>query len=299
MSKPLFLIAGVAGLMMLLSPPPPHPISYPHDATYLRAKADVHEFCEADFAALCGPEQLEAMKPPRRLTTVLMDVSVVDETAGDHAPGPEAARLGLGGPKEEGCLRANYEALSKPCAASIALLDEAAAELPRKPRGPCPVMVGMALLGLLVFLGIVRKVRAKKRLVKKILDAIRSDADLKALVEAKAEAALPEPCTCGGRKCLKAALCAALVAVVLSFLVGPATVFFSAAFAAVVSKVVRSCATCCRAAKVADAPPDYEAVVEAPDAVAVDPAAAKVAADAALKDASAPPAEKPLEQPLL
>mmetsp|Transcript_20483 Transcript_20483/g.67649 ORF Transcript_20483/g.67649 Transcript_20483/m.67649 type:complete len:836 (-) Transcript_20483:807-3314(-) len=97
MSKPLFLIAAVAGLMMLLSPPPPHPISYPHDATYLRAKADVHEFCEADFAALCGPEQLEAMKPPRRLTTVLMDVSVVDETAGDHAPGPEAARLGLGG----------------------------------------------------------------------------------------------------------------------------------------------------------------------------------------------------------
>ena len=135
--------------------------------------------------------------------------------------------------------------------------------------------------------------------IKKYHPSAIHEADLKALVEAKAEAALPEPCKCGGRKCLKAALCAALVAVVLSFLVGPATVFFSAAFAGVVSKVVRSCAKCCCAAKVADAPPDYEAVVEAPDAVAVDPAAAKVAADAALKEASAPPAEKPLEQPLL
>ena len=40
-----------------------------------------------------------APPPPRRLTTVLMDVSVVEEAAGEHGPGPDKAHMGIGGPK--------------------------------------------------------------------------------------------------------------------------------------------------------------------------------------------------------
>jgi len=267
--------------------------------------ADVHEFCFEDFGALCA---FDAPAPSalRRLTTVLMDVEVVDETVGEHGPAPDAARLNLGGPREDECLRANYADLSRPCAASVAFLDGAYADLAVPvggPRGPCPfVLGGLGVLVLLCLAG--RNMRAKNRAVRGVLDAVRADSALLEALAAKG-VAVPEPCQCGGKKCVRAFLGAALFASLLSLLFGPATTLFSALFAAAASSAVKACAKCCAPAAAADEPPAYAAVVadEAPD----DAAAAKVQKDAAAakvqKDAAAAvvdvTAAASLEKPLL
>lgn len=296
--KFLTVVAFVSGVIWMMAPPPPHPHPFPADSTYLRALADVHEFCEADFAALCAVgEQPEAPSALRRLTTVLMDMEVVDETAGEHGPGPEAEPLRLGGPREDNCLRENFDALSQPCAASVALLDGAAADLPARPRGPCPlVFLGLAAVVFLVLVG--RKMRAKKRAVRAVLDAIRADPKLAAAVEATG-VAVPAPCACNGRACCRTFLGAALFAGVLSLVFGPATTLASALFAAAASK----CLACCRRAPPADdAPPAYAAVVA--DEAPADAADAKIAADAkasldAAKAADAEVVKDDLEKPLL
>ena len=101
---------------------------------------------------------------------------------------------------EIGARRLRYEALSEACAAAIALVDDAAPEDHHR-HGVCPVLLGLAVFGVVAFLCLARKVRNKKRAVRAIFAAIRSDDVLKATVEAKAGVPVPEPCNCAcGRR---------------------------------------------------------------------------------------------------
>ena len=153
---------------------------------------------------------------------------------------------------EIGARRLRYEALSEACAAAIALVDDAAPEDHHR-HGVCPVLLGLAVFGVVAFLCLARKVRNKKRAVRAIFAAIRSDDVLKATVEAKAGVPVPEPCNCAGGRRLSVAF---LVALCLSLLVGPPTVVVSALLAAAVSGCLKACR-----GRATVAPPDYEAVV--------------------------------------
>ena len=118
----------------------------------------------------------------------------VDADAEAHGPSRHAAPLRLGRYRDM-CIRAHYDELSTECKAAVALVDDAAEAMPHH-HGMCPVMLSLflgALVGI-VFLG--RKIRAKKQIMKKILEAIRADTQLQALVEAKAGVSVPAPCQC-------------------------------------------------------------------------------------------------------
>lgn len=242
---------AAAGLMILTAPRPPPP--FPVDGAYLRALADVHDFCAEDFDAFCGAGvavQEEEPVPARRLATMFLQLDVIDAEEGSHGPGKNRAPLRLGR-REDYCLRANYKALSQECAASIALVDDAAVK--PKHHGVCPFMLGLVIFTLIVFLCAARKVRAKKRAARAIFEAIRSDETLKATVEAKSGVSIPEPCNC---QCGRRACKAIVIAVCLSLLVGPATVVVSALVAAAVTGCVKSC----KRTSAEVAPPAYEEV---------------------------------------
>jgi len=295
MTKFLFTTAGVAAVLTLLSggrryapaplfgqprarprtdprparpplrttrlPPARRQRPFPADGAYLRALADVHDYCPDDYMRLCtkaGTEMEDAPKglqvQARRLATLLIDVRAVDADAEDHGPSHHAAPLRLGRGRDT-CLRANFDALSTECQAAVALVDEAAEAMP-KHHGACPVMVSLffgALLGL-VFLG--RKVRAKKAVMAKVLEAIRADTQLQALVEAKAGVEVPAPCQCKGGRLLGAAA----FAVVLSMLVGAPTVIFASLLSAACCKCCKCCRRCCGPKAGGGAPADYAAL---------------------------------------
>ena len=243
-------------------PPARRQRPFPADGAYLRALADVLDYCPDDYMRLCtkagtemedAPEGLQVQA--RRLATLLIDVRAVDADAEDHGPSHHAAPLRLGRGRDM-CIRANFDALSTECQAAVALVDEAAEAMP-KHHGACPVMVSLffgALLGM-VFLG--RKVRAKKAVMAKVLEAIRADTQLQALVEAKAGVSVPAPCQCKGGRLLGAAA----FAVVLSMLVGAPTVVFASLFSAACCKCCKCCRKCCGPKADGDAPPaDYAAL---------------------------------------
>lgn len=241
------LVAACASFLMLLAP---RPFVFPEDGAYLRALADVHDFCPADFDRLCGAGLEEQVPVTRRLATLFMEVAVVDPEEGDHAPSRKRAPLRLGG-REDFCLRSNYADLSAECASAIALVDDAAAA-PK--HHVCPFMLGLSILAFGLFVVLARKIRAKKAVAKAIFEVLRGDTQLRALVEAKAGVSVPEPCNC---QCGKKLLGAFLVALALSLLVGAPTVVVSSLLAAGVSGCVRGCRRCC-AAKV-EAAEDVEA----------------------------------------
>mmetsp|Transcript_21157 Transcript_21157/g.63146 ORF Transcript_21157/g.63146 Transcript_21157/m.63146 type:complete len:290 (+) Transcript_21157:71-940(+) len=289
MSKLLFSCALVAGVLLMLQPPPPRP--FPQDAAYLRAVADVHEFCAADFDRFCGAQIAPEPSPARRLATVFMDMEVVEEAdmAADHGPKGRRAPLKIGRPQDDRCLRASYASLSEECAAAIALVDETAPE--HKRHGVCPAMLGLwiaALAGLSV-LG--AKLRHKKRITKKLLDVLRGDLQLKALVEAKAGVEVPEPCQCCG---MRAFLAGALLALGLSALTGPGSVFAASLLAAAFRVMARACLACCKKTEAAAVEPDAEAP-PAYDECCAEKETAK-AAEAALKEVTV---SQELEKPLL
>merc|ERR1719331_2056231 len=112
----------------------------------------------------------------------------------------------------------------------------------------CPVMLSLflgALVGM-VFLG------------RKILEAIRADTQLQALVEAKAGVSVPEPCQC---KCVL--LRAVASALLLSMFLGaPGAMVFS-----LIGCCCCKCWKCCRGGccgpKPEEAPEDYAALSDA------------------------------------
>lgn len=285
MSKMLFSAALVAGVLLMMAPSPPRP--FPQDASYLRALADVHEFCAADFDQFCGAKLAEE-PVARRLATVFMAVDVVEDNEdADHGPKGMRAPLKVGRPQDDFCLRANYPALSEECAAAIALVDEAAPE-PKK-HGVCPVMLGLTIAALAGLVVLARKVRAKKRVAKKIMDVLRGDLQLRALVEAKAGVSLPEPCQCG-KGCGRAFAVGALLALGLSALLGPGSVFVASLLAAAFSAMARACVSCCKKASPAvepvdaEAPPAYDDVKEAAKAAAVEEAAKEALKEVTVKE---------------
>jgi len=292
MSKMLFSAALVAGVLLMLSPPPPRP--FPQDAAYLRAVADVHEFCAADFDQFCGAQIAQEPSPARRLATVFMDMEVVEEAdmAADHGPKGHRAPLKIGRPQDDRCLRASYASLSEECAAAIALVDETAPA--HKHHGVCPVMLGLSIAAVAGLVVLARKVRHKKRITKKLLDVLRGDLQLKALVEAKAGVEVPEPCQCckGGKR---AFLVGALLALGLSALMGPGSVFAASLLAAAFSAMARACLSCCK--KTATVEPDAEAGEAPPayDECCAEKETAK-AAEAALKEVTV---SQELKKPLL
>ena len=129
MTKFLLTTAGVAAVLTLLSggrryqsesflppratpAPPPGPRGrprrrprrplephrqrpFPNDGAYLRALADVHDYCPDDFMRLCTSQGTEMEEEPadeglvapvRRLATLLIDVRAVDADAEAHDP---------------------------------------------------------------------------------------------------------------------------------------------------------------------------------------------------------------------
>jgi len=266
MTKFLLTTAGVAAVLTLLSGGR-RQRPFPNDGAYLRALADVHDYCPDDFMRLCTSQGTEMEEEPadeglvapvRRLATLLIDVRAVDadSDAEAHGPSRHAAPLRLGRYRDM-CLRAHYDELSTECKAAVALVDDAAEAMPHH-HGMCPVMLSLflgALVGI-VFLG--RKIRAKKQIMKKILEAIRADTQLQALVEAKAGVSVPEPCQC---KCVL--LRAVASALLLSMFVGaPAVMVFS-----LIGCCCCKCWKCCRGGccgpKPEEAPEDYAALSDA------------------------------------
>merc|ERR1719409_756084 len=109
-----------------------------------------------------------------------------------------------------------------------------------------------ALIGM-VFLA--RKIRAKKAVMKKILEAIRADTQLQALVEAKAGVSVPAPCQC---KC-GVLFRAVAFALLLSMFVPAPMVMVGSLFGCCCCK----CWKCCRGGccpKPDAAPEDYAAL---------------------------------------
>ena len=165
MTKFLLTTAGVAAVLTLLSggrryqsesflapkkpratpaPPPesqgrprrplePHrQRPFPNDGAYLRALADVHDYCPDDFMRLCTSQGTEMEEEPadeglvapvRRLATLLIDVRAVDADAEAHGPSRHAAPLRLGRYRDM-CLRAHYDELSTECKAAVAFCVE-------------------------------------------------------------------------------------------------------------------------------------------------------------------------------
>ncbi len=193
--------------------------------------------------------------PVRRLATLLIDVRAVDadSDAEAHGPSRHAAPLRLGRYRDM-CLRAHYDELSTECKAAVALVDDAAEAMPHH-HGMCPVMMSLFFGALIGMVFLARKIRAKKAVMKKILEAIRADTQLQALVEAKAGVSVPEPCQC---KCvlLRAVACALLSSM---FLGAPAVMVLS-----LLGCCCCKCWKCCRGGccgpKPEEAPEDYAAL---------------------------------------
>jgi len=264
MTKFLLTTAGVAAVLTLLSGGR-RQRPFPNDGAYLRALADVHDYCPDDFMRLCTSQGTEMEEEPadeglvapvRRLATLLIDVRAVDADAEAHGPSRHAAPLRLGRGRDM-CLRAHFQELSTECKAAVALVDDAAEAMPH--HGMCPVMLSLFFGALIGMVFLVRKVRAKKAVMKKILEAIRADTQLQALVEAKAGVSVPAPCQC---KC-GLHFRAAVLALVLSM-------FFTAPLVMVASLVGCCCCKCwkccrggCCGPKPAEAPEDYAALSDA------------------------------------
>merc|ERR1719263_716420 len=101
-----------------------------------------------------------------------------------------------------------------------------------------------------------RKVRAKKAVMKKILEAIRADTQLQALVEAKAGVSVPAPCQC---KCGRL-FGAAAFALVSSMFLGAPFVMVLSLFGCCCCKCWKCCRGGCCAPKPDAAPEDYAAL---------------------------------------
>lgn len=190
--------------------------------------------------------------PVRRLATLLIDVRAVDADAEAHGPSRHAAPLRLGRYRDM-CLRAHYDELSTECKAAVALVDDAAEAMPH--HHMCPVMLSLFFGALIGMVFLCRKIRAKKQIMKKILEAIRADTQLQALVEAKAGVSVPAPCQC---KCVL--LRAVALALLLSMFLGaPAAMVFS-----LIGCCCCKCWKCCRGGccgpKPEEAPEDYAAL---------------------------------------
>merc|ERR1719213_1278475 len=262
MTKFLLTTAGVAAVLTLLSGGR-RQRPFPNDGAYLRALADVHDYCPDDFMRLCTSQGTEMEEEPadeglvvpvRRLATLLIDVRAVDAEA--HGPSRHAAPLRLGRYRDM-CLRAHYDELSTECKAAVALVDDAAEAMPHH-HGMCPVMMSLFFGALIGMVFLARKIRAKKQIMKKILEAIRADTQLQALVEAKAGVSVPEPCQC---KCVL--LRAVASALLLSMFVGaPAVMVFS-----LIGCCCCKCWKCCRGGccgpKPEEALEDYAALSDA------------------------------------
>merc|ERR1719213_563550 len=261
MTKFLLTTAGVAAVLTLLSGGR-RQRPFPNDGAYLRALADVHDYCPDDFMRLCtsqGTEMEEELAdeglvaPVRRLATLLIDVRAVDADSDAHGPSRHAAPLRLGRGRDM-CLRAHYDELSTECKAAVALVDDAAEAMPH--HGFCPFMMSLFFGALIGMVFLCRKIRAKKAVMKKILEAIRADTQLQALVEAKAGVSVPAPCNC---KC-GLHFRAAVFALVMSM-------FFTAPLVMVASLVGCCCCKCwkccrggCCGPKPDTAPEDYAAL---------------------------------------
>ena len=118
----------------------------------------------------------------------------------------------------------------------------------------CPVMLSLFFGALIGMVFLARKIRAKRQIMKKILEAIRADLQLQALVEAKAGVSVPAPCQC---KCVL--LRAVAFALLLSMFVGAPLVMVGSLFGCCCCK----CWKCCRGGcgpKPEEAPEDYAAL---------------------------------------
>ena len=91
--------------------------------------------------------------------------------------------------------------------------------------------------------------------MKKILEAIRADTQLQALVEAKANVSVPEPCQC---RC--GVFRAAAFALVMSLLVGAPAVMVISLIGCGCCKCWKCCRGGCCGPKPEEAPEDYAAL---------------------------------------
>jgi len=263
MTKFLLTTAGVAAVLTLLSGGR-RQRPFPNDGAYLRALADVHDYCPDDFMRLCTSQGTEMesepadeglVAPVRRLATLLIDVRAVDadSDAEAHGPSRHAAPLRLGRYRDM-CIRAHYDELSTECKAAVALVDDAAEAMPHH-HGMCPVMMSLFFGALIGMVFLARKIRAKKQIMKKILEAIRADTQLQALVEAKAGVSVPEPCQC---KCVL--LRAVASALLLSMFVGAPAVMVLSLLGCCCCKCWKCCRGGCCGPKPDAAPEDYAAL---------------------------------------
>lgn len=262
MTKFLLTTAGVAAVLTLLSGGR-RQRPFPNDGAYLRALADVHDYCPDDFMRLCTSQGTEMEEEPadeglvapvRRLATLLIDVRAVDADAEAHGPSRHAAPLRLGRYRDM-CLRAHFDELSTECKAAVALVDDAAEAMPHH-HGMCPVMMSLFFGALIGMVFLCRKIRAKKQIMKKILEAIRADTQLQALVEAKAGVSVPAPCQCKCGQHFRAAVFALVM-----------SMFFTAPLVMVTSLIGCCCCKCwkccrggCCGPKPDAAPEDYAAL---------------------------------------
>ena len=125
-------------------------------------------------------------------------------------------------------------------------------------HGMCPVMLSLFLGALIGMVFLCRKIRAKKQIMKKILEAIRADTQLQALVEAKAGVSVPAPCQC---KCVL--LRAVAFALLLSMFVGAPLVMVGSLFGCCCCKCWKCCRGGCCGPKPEEAPEDYAALSDA------------------------------------
>lgn len=188
----------------------------PDDAAYLNAVASVHEFCAADFEALCGDA------PRRHLTEVVVEVFVAQDTDDnlDHVHSRVPLMLGPNGDK---CLRRGLPEVSEACYASVARVDVVGQD--QAPPPPfCGHPVFLLAVGLLVTVVCVKaiKKRSKMRAIKQIVRTLHANQDLKARVEAAAGVKVPKPPAKGCCRCFLAALVALFAGYAVTLLLGPA-----------------------------------------------------------------------------
>ena len=123
-------------------------------------------------------------------------------------------------------------------------------------HGMCPVMLSLFLGALIGMVFLCRKIRAKKQIMKKILEAIRADTQLQALVEAKAGVSVPAPCQC---KC-GVLFRAVAFALLLSMFVPAPLVMVGSLFGCCCCKCWKCCRGGCCGPKPDEAPEDYAAL---------------------------------------
>merc|ERR1719213_357883 len=155
MTKFLLTTAGVAAVLTLLSGGR-RQRPFPNDGAYLRALADVHDYCPDDFMRLCTSQGMEMesepadeglVAPVRRLATLLIDVRAVDADSDAEAHGPSchAAPLRLGRYRDM-CIRAHYDELSTECKALQALVEaKAGVSVPAPCQCKCVLLRAVAL----------------------------------------------------------------------------------------------------------------------------------------------------------